>query len=111
MYLVFESEGGLSQTLPERLDRHTEKTITDRQLLAEQMRNVSETGYAIDQGEFSEDISSVAVPVRDYTRTLVGALGVAGPGHRLSGETIKQEIAPKLLRAGGELSKRLGYSE
>jgi len=111
VYLVFESEGGLSQALPERLDRHTEKTITDRQLLAEQMRNVSETGYAIDQGEFSEDISSVAVPVRDYTRTLVGALGVAGPGHRLSSETIKQEIAPKLLRAGSELSKRLGYPE
>jgi IclR family KDG regulon transcriptional repressor len=111
VYLVFESEGGLSQVLPERLDRHTGKTITDRQLLAEEMRNVSETGYAIDQGEFSEDISSVAVPVRDYTRTLVGALGVAGPDHRLSSETIKQEIAPKLLRAGTELSKRLGYSE
>jgi len=111
VYLVFESEGGLSQVLPERLDRHTEKTITDRQLLTEEMRNVSEAGYAIDQGEFSEDISSVAVPVRDYTRTLVGALGVAGPGNRLSSETIKQEIAPKLLRAGAELSKRLGYTE
>ena len=108
MYLVFESEGGLSQTLPERLDRHTEKTITDRQLLAEQMRNVSETGYAIDQGEFSEDISSVAVPVRDYTRTLVGALGVAGPGHRLSGETIKQEIAPEAASGRHRVVKTIG---
>lgn len=111
VYLVFESEGGLSQTLPERLERHTDKTITDRQLLAERLRSVSETGYASDQGEFSEDISSVAVPIRDYTRTLVGALGIAGPGHRLSSETIKQDVGPKLLRAGSELSKRLGYSE
>jgi DNA-binding IclR family transcriptional regulator len=101
----------MSQALAEPLQRHTEKTITDRQLLAEQLRSVSETGYAIDQAEFSEDISSVAVPIRDYTRTLVGALGVAGPGHRLSGETIRQDIAPKLLRAGSELSKRLGFSE
>ena len=114
IYLVFESEGGLSQTLPERLERlerYTEKTITDRQLLVEQMRTVNETGYASDQGEFAEDISSVAVPVRDYTRTLVGALGVAGPGYRLSSDAIKQEIAPRLLRAGSELSKRLGYAE
>jgi DNA-binding IclR family transcriptional regulator len=101
----------LSQTLPERLERYTEKTITDRQVLVEQMRTVNETGYATDQGEFSEDISSVAVPVRDYTRTLVGALGVAGPGNRLSSDAIKQEIAPRLLRAGSELSKRLGYAE
>jgi len=111
VYLVFESEGGLSQTLPERLDRHTEKTITDRKVLVEQMQQVSETGYAVDHGEFSQDVSSVAVPVRDYTRTLVGVLGVAGPGHRLSPETIKQDIAPQLLRAGNDLSKRLGYPE
>jgi DNA-binding IclR family transcriptional regulator len=109
VYLVFESEGGLSQALPERLDRHTEKTITDRQLLAEQMRNVSETGYAIDQGEFSDDISSVAVPVRDYTRTPSEPRGCR-PGHRLSSETIREDIA-QLVRAGSELSKRLGYSE
>jgi IclR family transcriptional regulator, KDG regulon repressor len=111
VYLVFESEGGLSQALPERLDRHTEKTITDRKLLVEQMQEISQTGYAVDQGEFSQDVSSVAVPVRDYTRTLVGVLGVAGPGHRLNPETIKQDIVPQLLRAGSDLSKRLGYPE
>jgi IclR family KDG regulon transcriptional repressor len=103
VYLVYESEGGFSQTLPERLE--------DRQILLEQMRGVTETGYATDQGEFSEDVSSVAVPIRDYTRTLVGALAIAGPGHRLTSETIKQDIVPKLLQAGSELSKRLGYAE
>jgi DNA-binding IclR family transcriptional regulator len=75
------------------------------------MRGVTETGYATDQGEFSEDVSSVAVPIRDYTRTLVGALAIAGPGHRLTSETIEQDIVPKLLRAGSDLSKRLGYAE
>jgi hypothetical protein len=29
----------------------------------------------------------------------------------LSSDAIKQEIAPRLLRAGSELSKRLGYAE
>jgi DNA-binding IclR family transcriptional regulator len=109
VYLVFESEGGLSQTLPERLERHTAKTITDAKLLREQMGEIVEAGYAVDEGEFAEDISSVAVPIRDYTRTLVGALALAAPGNRFDSEAIKEELVPKVLRAGIELSKRLGY--
>ena len=109
VYLVFEAEGGLSQSFPERLDRYTGKTITDRKALLDQMKEIGAAGFAVEQGEFSEDLSSVAVPVRDYTRMLVGALAVVGPGHRLTDETIAKEIAPAILRAGGELSKRLGY--
>lgn len=109
VYLVFESEGGLGQSLPERLERHTTKTITDGKLLREQMRDIVEAGYAVDEGEFWEDISSVAVPIRDYTRTLVGALVVAAPGTRFDSEAIKQKLVPKVVQSGIELSKRLGY--
>jgi DNA-binding IclR family transcriptional regulator len=111
VYLVFETEGGLSRNLPERMEPHTEKTISDRQLLIEQMKEISATGFAVEQGEFNEDISSVAVPVRDYTRMLVGALAIVGPSHRFGAETIAKEIAPAILRAGSDLSKRLGYAE
>lgn len=110
VYLVFEAEGGLTQVLPERLERYTERTIIDRQVLFEQMKEIAAAGFAVDHGEFNDDLSSVATPVRDYTRTLVGALAVIGPSHRLTRETIAKEIAPEILRAGGELSKRLGYA-
>jgi DNA-binding IclR family transcriptional regulator len=110
VYLVFEAEGGLSRTLPERLERYTEKTITDHQQLLGQINDIGAAGYAVEQGEFTEDLSSVAVPVRDYTRMLVGALAVVGPSHRLTEETIAKQVAPAILRAGGELSKRLGYA-
>ena len=110
VYLAFEAEGGVSQVLPERLERYTERTITARQLLLDQIKEITAAGFAMDQGEFNEDLSSVATPVRDYTRTLVGALAVIGPGHRLTPETIAKEIAPAILRGGGELSKRLGYA-
>jgi DNA-binding IclR family transcriptional regulator len=111
VYLVFESDGGSSRTVPEHLDRYTEMTITDRKLLLDQVREIGETGYALDRGEFLMDVSSVAVPIRDYTRTLVGVLGVVAPSHRLTNETIKQEVVPEILRAGNDLSKRLGYAE
>lgn len=73
------------------------------------MKMIGETGYAVERSEFAEDVNAVAVPVRDYTRSLVGTLVVIGPAHRFSDEVVNNEIAPVLLRAGAELSKRLGF--
>jgi DNA-binding IclR family transcriptional regulator len=110
IYLVFEGEGSMSQNLPERLESYTDKTIVDQNILKDQMREISEAGYAFDQEEFTSEVSSVAVPIRDYTRTLVGTLAVVGPGHRLTADAIKNDLAPVILKAGSELSKRLGFS-
>ena len=40
---------------------------------------IGESGYAVERGEFAEDVNAVAVPIRDYTRSLVGTLAVVGP--------------------------------
>lgn len=109
VHLVFEADGSASQSLPETLTRYTDKTIVDQERLREQMSKVGESGYAIECGEFTEDVNAVAVPIRDYTRSMVGSLAVVGPGQRLTDEAIRGEIAPALLKAGNELSKRLGY--
>jgi hypothetical protein len=34
---------------------------------------------------------------------------VVGPAHRLTDEAVAVDIAPALLKAGSELSKRLGF--
>jgi DNA-binding IclR family transcriptional regulator len=99
----------LSQSLPGRLDRYTDKTIVDRDLLLDQLKEISTVGYAVEQGEFLDEVESVAVPIRDYTRALVGVLATTGPAHRLGSERIRKEIVPLILRGGTELSRRLGY--
>jgi IclR family KDG regulon transcriptional repressor len=109
VYLVFEGEGTPGQNLPEHLERFTDQTIVDRNALREQMKIIGETGYAVERSEFAEDVNAVAVPVRDYTRSLVGTLVVVGPAHRFSDEVVNNEIAPVLLTAGTDLSKRLGF--
>lgn len=109
VHLAFDSEEGLNQTLPDNLIRYTEKTIVDREVLFVQLREIRDLGYAVEQGEFMEEVASVAVPVRDYTRALVGSLAITGPAHRLTNERIQREVAPLVLSGGGELSKRLGY--
>ncbi|MFZ0659823.1 MAG: IclR family transcriptional regulator C-terminal domain-containing protein, partial [Candidatus Binataceae bacterium] len=76
-----------------------------------QLTGVSSTGYATDAGEYVEEVNSIAVPIRDYTRSVVGSLAIAGPAYRMAPERIAAELAPTLLEAGGEISRRLGYNE
>jgi IclR family KDG regulon transcriptional repressor len=110
IYLAFGAEGELGRDVAEHLKSYTSKTLVDRRKLLEQLAKVTASGYAEDHGEFLEEVSSVAVPVRDYTRTLVGTLAVVGPSHRVTEERVTQEIAPVILKAGNELSKRLGFA-
>lgn len=109
VHLAFDSEEGLNETLPATLVRYTGKTIVDREVLFVQLREIRDLGYAVDQGEFMEEVTSVAVPVRDYTRSLVGSLAITGPAHRLTNDRIQREVAPLVLSRGAELSRRLGY--
>ena len=111
VHLAFDLEEQLRAGLPEQLPRFTDRTIVDRAMLFEQLDSVAHDGFSVESCEFFEDVSSVAVPVRDYTRTVVGSLAVAGPAYRIGIERINTEIAPLILEAGRELSHRLGYNE
>jgi IclR family transcriptional regulator, KDG regulon repressor len=110
-HLAFDTEEQLRSTLPEHLKRFTESTIIDRTLLLEQLGGAARDGYAADYGEFLEEVNSVAVPIRDYTRSVVGSIAVAGPAYRIPKERIVTDLAPTLLEAGGEISRRLGYND
>ncbi|MBI4526686.1 MAG: IclR family transcriptional regulator [Deltaproteobacteria bacterium] len=110
VHLAFDSEEGLSQSLPEKLDHYTGKTIADRRTLFDQLKQVVEAGYALEEGEYMEEVVAVAVPIKDYTRTLVGSLSIAGPAHRLTQERVTKEVVPLILKGGSELSRRLGYN-
>jgi IclR family KDG regulon transcriptional repressor len=108
-YLAFAPEDDLRGLLPDALPRFTDRTLTDRQALGQQLRAVAASGYAVDLGEHVEEIRAVAAPVRDYARSVVGAIAIAAPASRLTPERIEKEVAPLVLKAGRELSSRLGF--
>ena len=110
VHLAFESEEEIKNALPESLARHTEKTITRRTELIADLRSVAERGYALESGEFLPDLRSIAVPIRDYTRSVVGSLAITAPDYRLTLERVEKEVAPIALSAGRDLSSRLGYN-
>jgi DNA-binding IclR family transcriptional regulator len=110
-HLAFDLDEQFRSILPEQLDRYTAQTIVERAILFVQLDAFARDGYSVDCGEFFEDVASIAVPIRDYTRSVVGSLAVAGPTYRIPSDRISQELAPLVIEAGRELSHRLGFNE
>lgn len=109
VHLAFESEEEIKSALPDSLARHTERTIVKRADLIADLKATAARGWAIESGEFLSDLRSVAVPIRDYTRAVVGSLSITAPEYRLPTDRVEKEVAPAAVAAGRDLSGRLGY--
>jgi len=64
-----------------RLEALTERTITDRAALAQQIENARRDGYATAEEEIAPGVASVAVPVHDGTGHVVASLNVSSHLH------------------------------
>ncbi len=109
--LAFLADAHLREALTAGLARFTDRTIVETAALQQQLKRVAEAGYAVELGEHIIDVHSIAVPIRDYTRNVVGSLAVSGPAHRMGAERMEKVIAPLMRTAGLELSHRLGFKD
>lgn len=99
----------LRETLPDTLEPCTPKSIGDKAQLLAHLDEIAARGYALENGEHVLDVTTVAAPVRDYTGSLVACLALSLPVHRVGDKRLEEQILPTLLRAGQELSRRLGF--
>ena len=88
----------------------TDKTITTKGALVQELDYVRKQGYALDNEECEEGLRCVAVPVYDYTGKAVVAISAFGSIERVTDEAIKKEILPELQAAAKALSFRMGNS-
>ena len=84
-----------------------ENTITDPVLLLRNLGEIRKLGYAASFGERQEGAASIAAPVFDHENETVAVISVCGPVERFRDEV--DEIAPVLLEATQELSRKLGW--
>jgi len=92
----------LVRTLP--LPRFTERTITDRQLLASELDRIAATGYAVDNEEYVVGVACVAVPVRLATGEVIAAVAVHAATARLP-LTRAIEFVPTLVKAADAIAQ------
>lgn len=86
----------------------TSRTITSVADLHRELEEVRAQGYAIDRGEWHDEIRGLAAPIRSQSRRVVAALSVSG---NVPGVTLEMllDLKQEILRRASRVSNNLGY--
>lgn len=106
--LAWASENIIAQAA-EKLQRYTPRSIVSAEELHRQLQRIRTIGYAVNTGEWREQVIGVAAPVRDATGAVISALGISGPAERIT-DTVISDSVPRLIELAGSISARLGYT-
>ncbi len=89
-----------------KLEKYTDKTVTDRDVLAEQLKEIREKGYSLEEEELEPGLSCIAVPLYIESLEFYGSISFSGSSSRLSGERMA-ELVDELLSVSGSIRKSL----
>lgn len=91
-----------------RLERLTERTITDPAQLSRAIEQSRVQGYAFDDEESELGGRCVAAPIMGKEGAVMAAVSVMGPTNRVNPDTMPR-LARLVTRAAEEISTALGY--
>jgi DNA-binding IclR family transcriptional regulator len=90
------------------LEASTESTITDREKFIEELQEIQDRGYAIDDQERLDGLRCVGAPVVVEDRVL-GSLSVSGPASRINGQLFETELPEILQQTSDIISINIKY--
>jgi IclR family transcriptional regulator, KDG regulon repressor len=89
-----------------KLKPYTEWTIVDPVELVRHLKKVRASGYALNQREYSPQVSGVAAPIFNAEGRVAAALSIAAPADRLPATRLKQ-VTARLCDAAASVSARM----
>jgi DNA-binding IclR family transcriptional regulator len=89
-----------------KLKPFTEKTITSKAVLWEQIQHIRTEGYALDNEEMEYGIICIAVPLIGSNRKIAGGLSITGPLNRMT-EAKRLNIKELLLKTADEINRKI----
>ena len=105
--LAYSSDGTVEKMLKTPLKAFTERTITDPQVLKQELELIRERGYALDNEEITRGIICAAAPVFGLNRELICAISLAFPAYIKEDRGIEPEIAA-IKKYAAQISEALG---
>lgn len=106
--LAARSPEAIERYLAQDLTRFTATTIDDAAALRAELDAVRTRGYALNQGEWREDVSAVAAPVLGPDGTPVASVSINMPSSRCDRERL-DALGAHVRAAAREISTALGY--
>ncbi len=104
--LAYADEALVERVLAEPLPTYTATTVSEPDRLRREFDAIRETGYAINNQERFTGVRAVGVPVRRRNGTVIAAISIAGPAHRITDDRVP-ELLDQLTRAANELTSLL----
>jgi DNA-binding IclR family transcriptional regulator len=98
--LAYVDEDKWTEHLTLPLEQFTEYTVTDLDVLMEELREIRRQGYCVSESEVDLGARAVAVPITDTRDRVVAALSTAGPAFRMDDATVEGHL--ELLHSGAE---------
>ncbi len=92
-----------------KLTKHGPNTITSKKALKDELAEVHEANFAVDDEELAKALYSIAAPVRNEARQVVAAVEIAVPSATISLGELVDALGPHLVSTADRISARLGY--
>lgn len=103
--LAYQSEKNFEIMMKDyQFFKYTENTITDIQVLREELAKIKENGYARDMGEYSNKVYCLAVPIYDQNGEVPFCLGVSGDKKYIEDESIFMNVLSKMKKFSEQIS-------
>lgn len=87
----------------------TDHTITDMAILRENLEQIRERGFAVDEEERNVGMRCIAAPVFDLNREAIAGISVSGPTSRVRQDNIAQ-LSRAVIDAADALTASIGGS-
>jgi IclR family transcriptional regulator, pca regulon regulatory protein len=92
-----------------KLTKRGPNTLTSKKALREELEEVREEGFAVNDEELAPGLFAIAAPVRNEGREVVAAASLAAHSSVISLEEMVEALSPHLLSTADRISARLGY--
>jgi IclR family pca regulon transcriptional regulator len=91
------------------LTKRGPNTITSKEALRDELAEVREEGFAVNDEEFAPELHSIAAPVRNEAREVVAAASLAAHTSTIALAELVDALSPHLVSTADRISARLGY--
>jgi IclR family pca regulon transcriptional regulator len=92
-----------------KLAKRGPNTITSKKALREELEEVLDAGFAVNDEELAADLYAIAAPVRNEARDVVAAVNLSAHSSMISLEELVDALSPHLVATADRISARLGY--
>lgn len=99
----------LDQAMP-HLKQYTPMTLMKRRDVEADLEEARARGYAVNRGEFREEVAGIAAPIRDRNAAVIAAVAVWGSDRSILGPQ-RDNLARMVMAAARDISRDLGHIE